>query len=326
MIRVAHLIPAMFVGGTEEMVLGLCRNGNAARFQYLVASPNESVIAEELRAAGVEVVSGTGAHERAVEWADLVNFHCWDYSPYWMSLARAARKPHVATLHCRTALPVVECLTICTAQHILALQPQPERCVVIGNGTDLARFPPRPRPARDEVVITRVCRVSRCAAYFWEAMARVLARCPQAHLWIVGNDAGSRSHHPRIRFWGVRRDIPEILAQTDIFAYAPFPNHGTRDLVVMEAAAAGVPCVVSNVGCVQESVIPGETGFLVPPGDPRAFAEKVELLVRDAALRERMGAHAADLARREFDLRTVAGRYETVYETVVDAWSAARVP
>ena len=58
----------------------------------------------------------------------------------------------------------------------------------------------------------------------------------------------------RIQALGDRHDVAELLASADIFAYAPWPHEGTRDLVVLEAMATGLPCVVSDVPCVRESV------------------------------------------------------------------------
>src|SRR5205823_2171125 len=135
---------------------------------------------------------------------------------------------------------------------------------------DLSRFVPHSRRQRDEVVLTRICRPSRCALYFWEAMHQVLDRYPQAQLWIVGSTGSTPATSERVRFLGVRRDIGAILAETDLFVYTPYPGVGSLDLSVVEASAAGVPSVVSDVVAVRECVFEGENGFRTPFGDADA--------------------------------------------------------
>jgi len=134
----------------------------------------------------------------------------------------------------------------------------------------------------------------------------------------VGNEDGFVGTTEIARFFGIRRDIPEILAETDIFAYAPYPNTGSNDLVVMEASAMGVPCVVSDVNAVRESVEDGQNGFLTPYGDEDTFAQKVGMLVENASFRNRMGQIAIRIAQERFDMRRVARSYEDIYRSVLN--------
>jgi len=154
-------------------------------------------------------------------------------------------------------------------------------------------------------------------------MRKVLNRYPQTRLWIVGNQDGIGRSTERVRFFGTRLDIPDILAETDIFAYTPYPNTGSSDLVVMEALAMGVPCVVSDVNAVRESVEHEQNGFLTPFGDIDAFVQKIGMLVEDANLRVRMGQTAIRIARERFDMRRIARSYEAVYRLVLDAHHAS---
>ena len=77
----------------------------------------------------------------------------------------------------------------------------------------------------------------------------------------------------RFEFLGERRDVPDLLASFEVFA---FPSHFEGlCLAVIEAQAAGVPVVATPVGGIRETVVEGETGFLVPVGDPQALAERI---------------------------------------------------
>jgi len=247
-----------------------------------------------------------------------VNLHWLNYLPDLHSLVQSSRKPYVTTLHGASEMPDLPALTICTARHTYQIQRNRGSFVMVPNGVDLSRFSPRPRRHKKEVIITRVCRPVRCALYFWTAMRKVLNRYPEARLWIVGNDDGFAGSTEIARFFGIRRDIPEILAETDIFAYAPYPDTGSSDLVVMEASAMGVPCVVSDVNAVNESVENGQNGFLIPYGDEDVFAQRIGMLVEDTSLRNRMGQIAIRIAQERFDMRRVARSYEDIYRSVLN--------
>jgi glycosyltransferase involved in cell wall biosynthesis len=319
MIRIAHLLSGIHVGGSEQMVLEFCKHRDRTQFECVVAAPVAGVIADEMRRTGTSVYIGPTALRDAVREADLINLHWWDYEPSMLALVQAAARPYVITLHCPIRLPKLPVVTICTGEYAYEVQEHKAHCVVIPNGVDLSRFAPPCERQREEVILTRVCRPPRCALYFWAAIKQILNRYSQTRLWIVGNDnENCRSDSDRVCFLGLRRDIPEILAETDIFVYTPYPRRGTRDLVVMEASAAGVPCVVSNVNTVCTSVEDGVNGFLTPFGAEKEFVEKVGLLVEDAALRARMSRAAVQIARERFDIRDVVRRYEAVYRAVLD--------
>lgn len=317
MTRVVHFVSHLGVGGTEAVILDHCRYRNRTDFEYVVACRDESpsVFADELRTVGVPVVVGPEACRAAVNSADLVNLHWWGYSKPLLATVR--HRPFVTTLHWQAILPHIPALTISTSEYVRRIQPRPERFVAIPNGIDLERFTPSPRPQRKRIVVTRVCRPPKCAIYFWDAVHRLLARYPQLEVRIVGNREGAQHPSPRVRFLGVRRDIPEILRDTDIFLYTPSPEIGTKDLVVMEASACGVPCVVSDVSVVRESVEHGRNGFLTPFGDVDAVVESVARLIEQPELRAQMGRNAAEMARRQFDVRRNVERYEAVYRGVL---------
>lgn len=322
MIRVAHILPFMGVGGAEQMVLSLCKFRDRSEFDCVVATPREGIIVSEIRQTGTPVYTGEASYHAAMRQADIVNLHWARYNSRWHELVQSSGKPYVTTLHTASEMPKFPAITICTSFYAYGIQKNKRRFVVIPNGVDLSRFVPRPKRQREEVIITRVCRTSRCALYFWPAMEKILNRYPQTRLWIVGNDNDVGQSSERVRFFGIRRDIPEILAETDVFAYAPYPEAGSRDLVVMEASAMGVPCVVSDGIAVRESIEQGKNGFLVPFGDVDAFVQKVGMLVEDPSLRASMSQTAVRIAQERFDMRRITRRYEAVYEAVLEAYQS----
>lgn len=157
-----------------------------------------------------------------------------------------------------------------------------------------------------------------------EAFARGPARFTQAKLWLVGDgelraalerqvrDMGLQG---RVRFWGWRSDIPEILAASDIFALAS--TWEGNPLAVMEAMAAGKPVVATDVGGLPELIDSGLNGILLSSGDVEGFAHALVQLVRDVELRERMGRAARCVAERRFDVSVMVREYEALYERIL---------
>jgi glycosyltransferase involved in cell wall biosynthesis len=131
---------------------------------------------------------------------------------------------------------------------------------------------------------------------FLEAAAVLAAEDPAAVFLIVGDGerrgelariAQARGIADRTRFLGWRRDLPTIYGATDVFLLTS-RNEGTP-VALIEALAAGVPGVSTDVGGVRDVIEDGVSGVLAPPGDARALASGVSALLRDAAWRRDMG-------------------------------------
>jgi glycosyltransferase involved in cell wall biosynthesis len=88
-------------------------------------------------------------------------------------------------------------------------------------------------------------------------------------------------------------------------------------MVVLEAAASGVPVIGSDIGGIPEAIIDGETGFLVPERDDAALASRMALLLDDAAIRRRMGLAARALMEQKFDLVAQTRALESLYDEVL---------
>ena len=84
--------------------------------------------------------------------------------------------------------------------------------------------------------------------------------------------------------------------------------------VPIEAMSSGMAVVATTAGGTPEAIVDGQTGLLVPPGDPDALCGALRRLALDDGLRLRLGAQAARVARERFDLDGYIGRLETYYE------------
>ncbi len=111
---------------------------------------------------------------------------------------------------------------------------------------------------------------------------------------------------------GRRSDVPRLLTGFHIFALAS--EREEMPVAVLEAMAAGLPVVAADTGGLPEMVVEGQTGFLVPPRDVAAFAERLERLAADAELRARMGEAGRARAVAEFGRDAMVTRIEAVLE------------
>lgn len=119
---------------------------------------------------------------------------------------------------------------------------------------------------------------------------------------------------------GFRTDLDSLLGVADVVVLPSF-TEGLPN-VALEASAAGVPVVATAVGGTPEVVVDGETGYLVPAGDPVALAARVGDLLQSPDIREQMGFAARDRMRELFTFEAQAAAYMKLFESIVDQKSA----
>lgn len=144
------------------------------------------------------------------------------------------------------------------------------------------------------------------------------------HLLVVGD--GERreelqrlTHHlglaSRVHYLGWRDDLDAILGGLDVVICCS-RNEGTP-VALIEAMAAGVPVISTDVGGVADLVAHGETGWLVPPGDPTALARGIGKLLGDPGLCRRLVATARPVALEKHHIKGLIPRMEGVYAEVL---------
>ena len=214
-------------------------------------------------------------------------------------------------------------VTICVSQRereagLAARTCRADRTVVIPTAVDAS---PAPR-ARHDGDLPRVLTVGRLAAPK-DPLTLIRALAQVSHPFsacVVGDGPERAAVEAEIRAAGLgraveltgeRRDVPDLLAAADVFALSS--RSEGAPLSVLEAMAAGLPVVASNVGGLPELVADGETGVLVPPEDPAALAAALDRLLGDAELRRTLGARGRDRVRERFDLSTLREAHLTLY-------------
>jgi glycosyltransferase involved in cell wall biosynthesis len=122
--------------------------------------------------------------------------------------------------------------------------------------------------------------------------------------------------HDRVVFLGHRDDVPRLLASCDVFVL-PSLWEGLP-LVLLEAMAARKPVVASLIAGVDEVLVPGETGLLVPPADPAALGAAIEMVTTDLELARQMARAGRARVEEEFSAATMVRRVTRVYDELLD--------
>ena len=194
--------------------------------------------------------------------------------------------------------------------------------VTVHNGIEWERFAHEPvaksDPAQPPTVVTvSVLRPAKGIEVLLEAARNVVG----ARFLIIGDGpmraqwtelAARLGVGDRICWAGHRRDVDTLLAGCDLFVLPSLDD--AFPTVLLEAMAAGLPVVASNVGGIPEIVEDGVTGRLVPPGDAGRLAEVIdELLTYPTS----MGAAGRARAQREFSTEAWIARLDRVYREVL---------
>jgi glycosyltransferase involved in cell wall biosynthesis len=123
-------------------------------------------------------------------------------------------------------------------------------------------------------------------------------------------------HAPYVLAIGPRGDVPALLRMADVFAFPTEYREGIPR-ALLEAALAGCPIVTTAMPGCTDVVRDGETGRVVPPHSPDRLAAAILELLEHTCSARAFGMRAGEVVRREFGLDLIAGRYHSVYETLL---------
>jgi glycosyltransferase involved in cell wall biosynthesis len=176
-----------------------------------------------------------------------------------------------------------------------------------------------PAEARLVGAIGRLWPQKRVKELIWAADQ---LRCvyDHAHLLIIGDGplrlqleryARLCEATDRVHFLGTRTDVPRLMPHFDVLWLAS--GYEGQSNAVMEAMAAEVPVVATDIPANRELVVSGETGYLVPPDSRSAFAKSTLPILEDAALAHRLGAAGKARMLAEFSVAKMVERYVDLY-------------
>jgi len=206
---------------------------------------------------------------------------------------------------------------------------QAHKITVIHNGINLPPDEPIDSSAVRAVLgindnqpfILAVGRVTRQKGftYLLQAMPQIISRFPNAVAMIAGDgplreeleqEALALGVAEHVRFLGFRQDVPHLLAAADLFAmpsvFEGFP------MVLLEAMVMGKAVVASRVQGVDEILISGENGLIIPPLDPPALAQAIIQLLENPSHAAAMGTTARQTVLDGFTLDVMCRKYEAL--------------
>jgi glycosyltransferase involved in cell wall biosynthesis len=299
------------VGRTVRDVVAVWR---AARGRDVVHIHSALAPAVTVVRAGLLALAGRARGAAVVVHAHGGGIHFWLTTPWRRQLLRVAMRPADRVVAVWTA----------GLEGLRAVLPQ-DRVALIDNGVSLDGFaqadidrghqPPR--------VLFVGLLTPRKGVLDLLAAARSLRERGVPHeLWLLGGtpDEGPEAEaevraglDDDVTLLGTRppEEMPEAFAAADVFCLPSWWE--AMPLSILEAMAAGLPVVASDVGDVPRAVDHGVTGFVVPPRDPDELAAALERLLGDPALRRRMGAAGRARAVEMFSAEVTAQQVSALY-------------
>ena len=206
------------------------------------------------------------------------------------------------------------------------------RLHIIHNGIDVGPFMAPVRNLRGEiglragdpvVGIVAVMRPEKAHTVFLQAAKLVADEVPSAKFLVVGDGPERERVESQIDLLGIRDkvvlygmsdDMPAVMAAMDVVVLSSDPIVETFPIAIMEAMAASRPVVATRVGSLDELVVDGVTGYLVPPRSPSALADRVVALLRDPALAQAFGDAGRARIVSGFTIGTMVDQTEQLFD------------
>jgi glycosyltransferase involved in cell wall biosynthesis len=220
-----------------------------------------------------------------------------------------------------------------TRQYLAAGIGRPEQYSRIFSGFDLAPFLDARQDAElrhrwqiddNDIVIGKIARLFKLKGHddLLTTAPAVLQQCPNVKFLLIGDGAWRERLQSRAKLLGLQKhfiftglvppdEIPRYLGIMDILVHLSRREGLPRALP--QALAAGRPVIAYDCDGANEVCLPDQTGFLVRPGDLDSLAKEMVRLVRDPALRERMGTQGREFVRHSFSVETMVENLCTLY-------------
>ena len=158
---------------------------------------------------------------------------------------------------------------------------------------------------------------------FLESARRVLEKMPEARFVIAGDGpernrlealAIEKGVEQEVHFIGSTHDVQGVLSMVDLFGLTS--HNEASPVSIMEALSCQRPVVATDVGSIDESVIEGKTGFLVPAGDPEQMSERWLEILGDKDLREELGRNGREHIVVNSSLDSMTEGYASLVEDI----------
>jgi len=360
--KILHIINSLKGGGAEKLVLDLhkisLKNGIDSHILSLMSPCNECVLNTYAlnfkKPYQIQVLFKLYKFLSAHQWkdVDVIHVHLFPsqlYTPI-ISIILKLKANLVATEHSthnsRRGIwygrlidkffydyyQKIICISLGTSKSLLQALPQLSRkIVVIYNGIDIEKYSLSTIACSNDktLIILSVGRLVISKNY--ETAIRALSKISTHNFeyWIVGDGVlephlkklvNELNLECKVKFLGFREDIPELLSQSDIFLLtSSWEGFG---IAVVEAMAASLPVIVSNISGLREVVLEdfseiSKIGFLIDPKSEDDIAICLSKLITNARLRMEMGRNA-HIRSLKFDIQKTFEQYRELYQSLLE--------
>ena len=287
------------------------------------------------------------------EKIDIMHSHEFTMNVYGSLVSFITRVPIIATVHGKVYYPEKNrrilfyrmAAKLCSGMIAVSnelkryllkeLKLNSKDIMVVYNGIDLDKFHTNKDSAEirkelsippETLIVGSVGSLFKVKGYSFliESAKEVLKVFPNFKLLILGEGEQSSALQEKIesaglqdavKLLGFREDIPKILTLFDIYVCSSLSEG--LSLSLLEAMAAEKPIIATEVGGNSEIVINGVSGFLVPPENPNALAEKIIYLLKDKEKRKKMGEEGRRIVKEKFSIEQMLKEYENLYEKLL---------
>lgn len=350
---IAHVIDSMDVGGAEAVVSALCRLQRGAGHRVSVhCLHRRGVMGERLVSDGIPVTVHGPGRSLAITWRlyrafravrpEVVHCHNKSATVHAALAARLAGARLVSTRHGMAAPPYrlrkelkfwIVAATMCdrvvavceTARRnmVAGARRAARNVVTIRNGAYPAATAEGAPRADGRFTLVTVGRLVPAKSYvtLLASVAQARMHVPDIALRLVG-DGPERASLEQVtaklgltdvvQFCGERADVGTLLSDADVFVLSSLSEG--LPISILEAMAAGLPTIVTEVGGMPEVVALSRAGVVVPPGDVSALARAIlDLAARRAELKE-LGLKARSCYREHFTPERMSEQYLELYQ------------
>jgi glycosyltransferase involved in cell wall biosynthesis len=351
---IAHIIDSLEVGGAEIVVATLCRAhmalGHRVEVHCLAAL---GPIAAELEHEGVAVRLHASRRAHQSAWSlfralrrsrpDVVHCHNKSATVRAAAAARATgARAIISTRHGMGSVPFRlrselkfwvtagalcdRVVAVCDAARrnlTAGVPPVAHKIVAIRNGAHPPRVGAHRLPNKSGFTLVSVGRLARVKNFdiLLRALAQARRAVPDIGLWLVGDGdqapalrqlAEELTLGGAVRFCGERRDIGSWLRAADVFVM-PSDSEGLP-IAMLEAMAAGLPAIVTDVGALPELIGLSGSGSVVPARSVDALAREIVAFANRRHELAALGDLASSCYRRHFTPERMAGDYLSLYD------------
>ena len=280
----------------------------------------------------------------ALRWARLAHVHLiYSVHGYVTPAYRAPRRILQGMMERRIARRSSAVVAVARAEYEALLEAgmaPPEKIFTVLYGIDAGAFARPSGAARADArrrlgasmnsfVVLIVCRLDRPRDFhtLLHGFRRVVGAFPHAKLFVVGGGplrgrieglVDELKLGTSVTLWGSRMDVNCFYRSADAFVLTSDGWEGLP-ISVLEAQAASLPVVVTDVGGSREAIKPDQTGLLVPPRDPRALGSALLHLAQDPARAAAMGEQGRRFVGQQFKIDAMARRIAAIYEARLEA-------